>query len=304
MAPVKWAGQQYRLARAHGLRIWPIILRDVIAGVCRRFGATGTGTPIYDREWDVVVILDACRYDLYQEVVGGAQKHRSPASMSERWMQRTFSTKYSTQMANTAYVTGNPFSAELDESSFALLDEVWRYAWDDTQGTVRAESITDRAIDTLRNRDDEYVIIHYMQPHEPFIAEENEMGSVTVQHFGGDADEIGLNIWEEVSLGLRDSAAAKRAYRANLEYVMEHVEILLENVDGTVAITADHGNALGEYGIWGHPSDIPLNVLRDVPWDIRECTDSHTYVPSEEQETTEEITERTSDRLAQLGYMG
>jgi hypothetical protein len=49
----------------------------------------------------------------------------------------------------------------------------------------------------------------------------------------GDGDEE--EIWE--------------SYIENLRYVLDHVEVLLENVDAEeVAISADHGNAKGEWG--------------------------------------------------------
>jgi len=93
------------------------------------------------------------------------------------------------------------------------------------------------------------------------------------------------------------------AYDANLEYVFESVETLLENVDGTVAISADHGNALGEWGMWGHRAYVPSMALRKVPWDVRECTDSGSYETEwSPAEGEREADDGVQERLQALGY--
>lgn len=57
-------------------------------GGLRRLDAIGyrTGTSIYECDWDILVILDACRADLMREVAIDygleVDTHRSPASMS------------------------------------------------------------------------------------------------------------------------------------------------------------------------------------------------------------------------------
>lgn len=298
----KWIKGQYRLFRRFGPQIWPLTLRDLFSFSCRVTGRTGKGSPVYERDWDILVLLDACRHDLYTEVVRDCDLHRSPASMSMRFMEKTFSDKYSEEMANTAYITANPFSEQLlNSDDFALLDEVWSYAWDDELNTVLPNTMTDRAIDVIRNRDDNRVIVHYMQPHLPFIADGTPTGEVNIDNFGGDMLEANLNIWEEVSLGLREKEIILEEYRENLAYVMDSVEILLNNADGTVVISSDHGNALGEYGLWGHPQDIPISALRDVPWDIHQCTDSGSYNSTISPEV-DAVKQDVEDRLTHLGY--
>jgi len=57
-----------------------------------------------------------------------------------------------------------------------------------------------------------------------------------------------------------------RAYEANLRHVLSEVATLLDNVDGRVAVTADHGNLFGEWGLYGHPMHTPVPALLAVPW--------------------------------------
>lgn len=66
----------------------------------------------------------------------------------------------------------------------------------------------------------------------------------------------------------------------NLEYVLESVSVLLRNLDGNCAIlSADHANAFGEWGLYGHPINKPAPVLRRVPWVPISVTNTHEYVP-------------------------
>src|SRR5699024_6525154 len=114
------------------------------------------GRPIYEPDWDVLIILDACRADLVEEVadkyafITDVGRFRSRGSKTTDWMSRNFTDDYADEMARTAYITGNPFSRRVDGERFAILDEVWRYGWDADVATIPAEPITDRAIDTWR----------------------------------------------------------------------------------------------------------------------------------------------------------
>lgn len=59
------------------------------------------------------------------------------------------------------------------------------------------------------------------------------------------------------------------AYEENLEIVLQHAEELAENLDGKTVITADHGELLGEKGLFSHPNKFEAKKLRKVPWDIK-----------------------------------
>ena len=78
--------------------------------------------------------------------------------------------------------------------------------------------------------------------------------------------------------------------------------MLLENVDAEeVAITADHGNAFGEYTIYGHPEGMLLPCIKQVPWVMISATDQGTYAPTGEYES-DKITD-IDDHLEELGYI-
>lgn len=85
----------------------------------------------------------------------------------------------------------------------------------------------------------------------------------------------------------------------------ESVKTILENIDGRVVISADHGNALGEWNMWGHRAYVPFRAVREVPWDERDCVDKETYEPEatlgdlRDNETSGNV----DDRLHSLGYV-
>lgn len=262
------------------------------------------GVPVYEREWEVLVILDACRADLMDEVADDYpflekyRTHDSLGSNSGQWMERNFTDEYAEEMRQTAVVTGNPHSgAYLDEEEFAMLDEVWRYAWQDEDELFRPYFITDRAISIKRNYQPERMIVHYMQPHHPFIP-----------HFDGfetDLHEKWLNQWRDIRVGHVSREEKWRQYRDNLRYVLDYVELLLDSIDADpVVISSDHGEAVGEWGIYGHYG-IPLRVLRQVPWIETVAQDTGEYDPEFLPETTDPSGSRrdVEDQLEKLGYL-
>jgi len=123
------------------------------------------GTHIWDREWDVLVILDACRYDLMMDVAESdeiewltpdmVESHYSVGSHSREFIQRTFDVEtHRNEMQQTSAVIGNMHTSRLSqdqEREFALLDEVWTYEWDDDIGIVPPDKVIDRGIDVARN---------------------------------------------------------------------------------------------------------------------------------------------------------
>jgi arylsulfatase A-like enzyme len=58
----------------------------------------------------------------------------------------------------------------------------------------------------------------------------------------------------------------KQVYNANLRRALESVEELIESLDGKVVITADHGEMLGEKGLYSHPHGVYFKELVEVPW--------------------------------------
>lgn len=260
-------------------------------------------TDIYDREWDVAIILDACRYDLFTSVEWNRPEAVEPiysvASMTGDWMERTFPTDAS----DTIYVTSAPLSDQVLESNqFAELDEVWRYGFNEEMGTIPPECVTDRAIIHGRESNTEQLVIHYMQPHFPAV-KHPELGSKLNPGNSGRWNSI----WERCYEGEISSDVLWDAYRSNLQVVLRQVEVLLDNISADrVIITSDHRNALGKAGRYGHPSDAVISDIRQVPWAVIGSTsDQGSRIPPGERHNPKGInqaTKKTKKKLAALGY--
>jgi len=269
------------------------------------------GPNIYSFDWDLVIVLDACRADLMREVyreydfVDEFNSINSIASKSQQWMDKTFVDEYSDEIAETTCVTGNMFSRRLNPDDFAYLDEVWRTHWDDELGTIPPRSLTDRAITELRESDPERLLVHYMQPHYPFIR--NKLADGINLDFAFHREGTELNVWSRLESGEVTKEEVWNAYRDNLCLVMDEVRLLLENaeVDNAI-ITADHGNSFGTLGIYGHPPAAPLNCLRRVPFIRTEGNDTQTHDPEFTERTPIrdglEADEKIKKKLAALGY--
>ncbi len=138
-----------------------------------------------------------------------------------------------------------------------------------------------------------------MQPHIPFRdaewSEGYEQDSVYKSSDTG-------NPWKDAIRGEIPKDEVWDAYRDNLVWALNNVQTLVENVDGKVAITSDHGNAIGEWGLWAHPRYVPAPVLRRVPWVEIDAEDTSEYTPTVEPKNTTVQSDEIDQRLRDLGY--
>lgn len=157
--------------------------------------------------------------------------------------------------------------------------------------------MTDRAIHTYRDIQPDQMIVHYLQPHFPSIPRP-EFDSGAAAEPTGDAWK---SVWTQVAAGTVDLDPVIEAYYENLEYVLEDVDRLLRNIEAErVAITSDHGNAIGELGYYGHGVYF-VDALREVPWCVRSAqnTAQDTVEPPE---PTRDEHHDVADQLRSLGY--
>lgn len=137
-----------------------------------------------------------------------------------------------------------------------------------------------------------------MQPHHPFVGEER-VDTVSADPFGREGKTTAIDALRrgELSYG-----SFWRAYRSNLITALDQVSILLDNHETErVAITSDHGDALGEWGIYDHPAGSLHPVVTTVPWVETTATDTENYSPKIEPQSI--LTSDVEERLDSLGYI-
>lgn len=304
--------------RGAGTRGFTDLLRGTLNGAKRwvldrttgRLARRGSQN-VYDREWDVLILLDCARVDMMEavrdeyEFIGPVGEHVSVGTTSREWMEYTFTDEYAGAMADTLHVTANTSSDRvLDADDFLHLEEVWRDGWDSEHNTILPREVTDRAIALHREFDPERTIIHYMQPHPPFVP----FPDVDATEVTGPGIEVegsgGKNVQELSAVYSREELW--EFHMENLRYVLDDLVVLLQNLAAAdVVISADHGQALGEDGIWGHPGGSTLDSLRTVPWCKTTATDSGEYDPDYrvgEAAGTEEPELSVEEKLRHLGY--
>ena len=165
------------------------------------------GTNVFEKDWDLLIVLDACRVDSFRTVAESIEwidnigQIRSVGSMSAEWMLNTFRQKYADKIQRTTYISENIWASRIFEDRLHDSDghyseiiqrgyPAWHPVIADKFGhleTLASESdqyeplhpkghlphvVTDRAISMSREQSPDRMVVHYMLPHGPFITED------------------------------------------------------------------------------------------------------------------------------------
>lgn len=271
-------------------------------------------------DW-LLIILDACRYDFLEWYFDDYFKGElTPVASVARDTFEYVRLCWPEYYDDVVYVSGAP-AINSDEISFddewlqGLYDgytpsshlpnivDAWRDGWDRSLGTCPPEPITDTAFDS----DGSQKVVHYIQPHTPFIGAERKLGhnnSASAAPFAENAADA--PIWEQVQNGNLSDERLRELYASNLERVLPEVCRLVANSDADrIIVTADHGEALGEYGMYAHPRKEHPHV-RTVPWAVIEGVRDGVAYGGDRRQTDNsgrESMEDIEDRLRDLGYI-
>lgn len=268
------------------------------------------GTRIIEEDWDNLVILDACRFDMFEEqntIAGDLQFRRSLGSESWEFLRANFAGE---EFHDTVYVTANPHSVKLPDGTFHAVINLLEDGWDPEQRTVLPETMVAAAQQAVEQYPDKRLIFHFMQPHFPFIGDAGRRldHAGIAQSSAENAEDSKRHVWGSLGHGRISKAHVWKAYRENLDIVLPHVEGLLKSLSGKSVVTADHGNLVGERTRplpvrgYGHPRGLDVPELRTVPWLVVEGKDRRSVVaepPVSEASPDERVIE---DRLEALGY--
>lgn len=282
------------------------------------------GTNIFEREWDLLVVLDACRVDALRAVapeftfIDDVESMWSVGSSSHEWLCNSFTNQFKELIERTMYISTNPFTPRtfsdgerppvgysvpfmcadwdvVEMETFGKLRQLHDHDYEAYSDTIPPDLVTDHAIHAGRTEDFDRLIVHYFQPHRPYIGnafpEERPLRDVEDRP------------WAQIKQGLATTEEVWELYLSNLRLALTSVDRLLENIDAeTVAITADHGELFGELNLFGHPEGLVHPALKKVPWARSTATDQRTSTPTvdvDRQESEVDVTEQ----LENLGYI-
>lgn len=224
-----------------------------------------SGTDIFaDEDWDNLILLDACRHDVYRDLTpfeGSVDVRESRGSTSHQFVRGNFS---DSQLHDVVYVSGNRWYLHLQDELNCELHHYYDVDRDMADGFVPSPAaVTEAALDHHETYPNKRLLVHYMQPHYPYLGDDN--------------DTLDLNrngVREAVRSSSASWAEVRESYRANLRYVLESVERLVDGLEGKTVISSDHGEMLGDRLSpvpvrWvGHPSGIYQDELLQVPWQV------------------------------------
>jgi hypothetical protein len=269
----------------------------------------------FEREWDYLLVLDAARYDVFADVYedyfeGELRKFDSGASATPEWVDRYF-----TGFHDVTYFSANPYVNSLPlpltetgtvpyettpADHIARVIDIWDSGWDDGIGTVRPEEVN-REFMIERDGVEGRTVLHYMQPHAPFLGRGQGRINRSIHNSFSKLKETGVagglgGLLEDRLSGiverLEDSELAMKAgmlsnldgqsllevstgdaretllsyHEENLREAMEYAARMARSLDGNVVVTSDHGEAFGEEGVWGHHIETHIPPLVEVPW--------------------------------------
>jgi hypothetical protein len=254
-------------------------------------------------DWDLLIILDACRYDTLASIADSVVVERavSPACNTGEFLRAA---NKNAVFDGATYISANPMVENYSPGDVTL-NRVYKQERDEYLRTHPPKAVYNAAREALADCD--RVVAHTVQPHAPHVAE-----------YGGDIHPVmqGLHpanydyeVRGENSITLpaamlryisdrQTMRQAQQSYEACARFAWDRgFEFATEAVaDGhTVLITADHGELLGEWGLVGHPGGVRVAELVNVPWVV--------LCPRPETPETDRKSEHDLEaQLVDLGY--
>lgn len=279
-----------------------------------RFG--GEAVDVMAEDWDNLILLDACRYDYFKsqyQMPGELTPIISHGGQSWEFMQRNFVGK---KFHDTVYVTANPHTGKLDKDVFHAVEPLYIDAWSEKHETVLPDDVTEAALDAHARYPDKRIVIHFMQPHRPYLGDtaaeiqrEHDTHGFNRNLAHSNETPDGTSFSTLVENGDIPIQKTRAAYRETLNIVLDSVNKLLEQISGKSVVSADHGEMLGEKILpfttpkFGHSHQYIRNkTLYQVPWleapaDNRRNITSDVPVGFDRGDST-----TVADRLKALGY--
>jgi len=221
---------------------------------------------IHSTDWDVLVVLDSCRYDYLAMIEPSAKKAITPGTTTETWIRGVFPDFYP-----WVYISGMPtveakglVSEYVGLEHFEEVVEVWDFGWDDELKVTPPDAVMKAYLE--RKDCGKRMIVHFGQPHLPYI------GDPPLRYR---ADLEGHNrLFNDLVAGRVSVKLLREAYFGNVKLAWKYAREVIKSSGGKkIVVTADHGERLME------PDSTPPHIghgdercpqLVGVPWVVVE----------------------------------
>jgi len=134
-----------------------------------------------EQEEFAIIILDACRYDIFSEIfeqyISGELKPAwSTAGWTGAYVEQMWTEQYDlTYLGAATHVSDHSFEFRDREyrpsEHINRIVQLWNTDWNPVYGTVHPEKVTDAALAEASRDVPTRMVVHYMQPHSPYIGE-------------------------------------------------------------------------------------------------------------------------------------
>jgi len=255
---------------------------------------------LMDKDWKILIVLDACRYDYFKKVYkkyfkGKLKKKKSIARKTIQWLYKTFPNEYE----DLVYISANPFiNSKMtmyykkkpinSKEKFFKVVNTWDWGWDEKFGTTPPDKVNSDFFKYYKKYPNKRFILHYMQPHMPYIPllkrddlingefdkdkalfffKYPAFKEFLYKFFPPPILKLARKLRSKLFTSFREVQKStdfkvilenysleklRSFYMENLEFVLKHVSEVVDSVEEKIIITADHGELLGEHGLFGH----------------------------------------------------
>ncbi|MCP4566816.1 MAG: hypothetical protein GY841_04455 [FCB group bacterium] len=227
---------------------------------------------IKDRDWQTLIILDACRFDTFASVIkdhaitGDLIEVDSSVCKTSGWYKHNWRGRHD----DVVLVTGHPMVWRNDRhKTFHFAINILGSA---TDWCVPSRTL-EKAVEAQEKYPDKKIMAHLIPPHLPFMGEQGKLlhdDIIQMSKKKPVTSTAGGTLYQAATkYGLKfgwDKLIA--CYRENLEYALAEILLYIDKLKDPIIITADHGELLGNNKkkgpTYGHKGG--HDVLRRVPW--------------------------------------
>lgn len=181
---------------------------------------------VHGTNWDVLIVLDGCRYDYFKELHrrylnGALSPVMSADFQTQNWVEKVWLNRDEDYLSDVTYVSANPHINSLGVGAFGVeplnlhevfkeVVDVWKTGWSEELNVTLPGPVTDEGLKRLK-RNNSPLVLHYLQPHEPYIpllrgSEGDEGGRektslIAKTGFGVDTVALAKTVFDTIPLG-------------------------------------------------------------------------------------------------------